>query len=88
DEQLRLNILRVLNVAQIYHLEISETVSSNLLMMRLNLLPQLNTLNLYYLSLQESKMSHVDESFIKNSIKDSNKIKKLYLKKNFSSSKN
>ncbi|CAF3538411.1 unnamed protein product, partial [Rotaria sp. Silwood2] len=81
NEILRLNILRVLSIVQIYHLEMSEEqFVTNSLFMLLSLLPELYTLKLYCCSSEEREMPNSDEDFMTHSINDTNKVTKLYLK--------
>jgi hypothetical protein len=73
---------RVLNIAQIYHLEMSEEkLCISRIIKAVSLLPELNTLKIHSLSLYEPRMLNSEELFILSTIEDISKITKVYLEK-------
>ncbi|CAF4840698.1 unnamed protein product, partial [Rotaria sp. Silwood2] len=76
-----INIIHILTVAQIYHLEISEeNVHVAALIEAVSLLSELTTLKIHSLSLHESRTLNSEELLTLASMEDRSKITKVYLK--------
>ncbi|CAF4750524.1 unnamed protein product, partial [Rotaria sp. Silwood2] len=81
EESMTINIIHILTVAQIYHLEISEeNVHVAALIEAVSLLSELTTLKIHSLSLHESRTLNSEELLTLASMEDRSKITKVYLK--------
>ncbi|CAF3684822.1 unnamed protein product [Rotaria sp. Silwood1] len=80
DENVKMNMTRVLTIAQIYHLKISEqNVYVNVLSAIISLLQELTTLKIHFLSLYKPIMLDSEELISDLSINHTSKVRKIYL---------
>jgi hypothetical protein len=83
-ELLIMDIENILNVTQIYHLEISkEETLFDILIQIINALPQLTTIKLHSISFNRARDSETNELIIFPSTTSTNRITKVYLENMF-----
>jgi hypothetical protein len=75
------DILRILTVSQIHHLDISDEIFGGTLIILIDLLSVLDTLKIHCLSLHEPRDLNDNEDRLLQSIKHKNKIKKVFLQR-------